>query len=336
VDGLVILYCETSLTVPTDIADAIRKAILDSGNNVKPVTVAFIGGEQSAKAMKGLMENGIPAYEVPDKAVNAMAALNEYAHIRSQAREAEAASGSEDAAQSGREIIRSARIQGRTSLTEIEAKQVFAAYGLPVTRTELARGEDDAAAIAKDIGYPVVLKIVSPDILHKSDAGGVKVNIRDETGVRDAFRTIMKNARAYKAEADILGIAVQEMAPAGLEVILGSVNDGSFGPTVMFGLGGIMVEILKQVTFRVAPVSRAQAFLMFGKIQAARIMEGLRGETPRDREALAFVIERYSQLVADLGDEIAESDANPTLIYEIGKGVKIVDARIILRPALTS
>ena len=336
VNGLVILYCETSLTVPTDIADAIRKAIIDSGTKDKPVTVAFIGGKPSAKAMKELMENGIPAYEVPDKAVSAMVALNEYVHIRALAQEAEDAPASAAAAVAGRKIIRSARAQGRTALTEIEAKQVFAAYGLPVTRTELARNEDEAAAIARDIGYPVVLKIVSPDILHKSDAGGVKVNIRDEAGVRNAFRTIMKNALAYKADADILGIAVQEMAPDGLEVILGSINDASFGPTMMFGLGGIMVEILKQVTFRVAPVSRAQAFLMFGEIQAARIMEGLRGETPRDREALAAVIEKYSQLVADLGDEIAESDANPSLVYEAGKGIKIVDARIILRPALTS
>ena len=181
------------------------------------------------------------------------------------------------------------------------------------------------------MGYPVVLKIVSPDILHKSDAGGVKINIRDEAGVRDAFRTIMKNARAFKADAEILGIAVQEMAPAGLEVILGSVNDASFGPTMMFGLGGILVELLRHVTFRVAPVSRVQAKIMLERIHAARIMDGLRGEAPRDRDALAAVVERYSRMVADLGDEIAESDANPTLLYEVGKGVKIVDARIILK-----
>lgn len=331
VDGLVILYCETSLTVPPEIAGTIHRAIVDSGVKDKPVTIAFIGGEQSAKAMKGLMENGLPAYDVPDKAVNAMAALNEYAHIRALARDESPADDLGAAEAAAREIIRSARAYGRLSLTEIEAKQVFAAYGLPVTKTALARWEDEAVALAAGMGFPVVLKVVSPDILHKSDAGGVKVNIWDETGVRDAFRIIMKNARAFKADADILGIAVQEMAPAGLEVILGSINDSSFGPTMMFGLGGILVELLRHVTFRVAPVNRVLAKIMLEKIHAARITEGLRGEAPRDREALAGVIERYSRMVADLGDEVAESDANPTLLYEVGKGVKIVDARIILK-----
>jgi acetyltransferase len=331
VDGLVILYCETSLTVPTEIAETIHRTIIDSGVKDKPVTIAFIGGEPSAKAMKGLMENGLPAYDVPDKAVNAMAALNEYAHIRTLARDESPAENLGAAETAAREIIRSARAHGRLSLTEIEAKQAFAAYGLPVTKTALARSEDEAVALAAGMGYPVVLKVVSPDILHKSDAGGVKVNVRDAAGVRDAFRTIMKNARAFNADADILGIAVQEMAPTGLEVILGSVNDSSFGPTMMFGLGGILVELLRAVTFRVAPVSRAQAKIMLEKTHAARIMEGFRGEAPRDREALAAVIERYSRMVADLGDEVAESDANPTLLYEVGKGATIVDARIILK-----
>ena len=121
------------------------------------------------------------------------------------------------------------------------------------------------------------------------------------------------------------------MAPPGLEVILGSVNDSSFGPTIMFGLGGILVEILKHVTFRVAPVSKVQALQMLNKVHAARVTEGLRGEAPRDREVLSTVIERYSRMVADLADEIAESDANPTLVYSVGRGVKIVDARIILK-----
>ena len=331
VDGLIILYCETSLTVPTEIAETIHKAIVDSGAKEKPVTIAFIGGEQSAKAMKGLMENGIPAYDVPDKAVNAMAALNEYAHIRALSRDKSPADDLGIAQAAAREIVRSARAHGRLSLTEVEAKQVFAAYGLPVTKTSLARWEDEAVALAAGMGYPVVLKIVSPDILHKSDAGGVKVNIRDEAGVRDAFRTIIKNARAFKADAEILGVAVQEMAPAGLEIILGSLNDPSFGPTMMFGLGGILVELLRHVTFRVAPVSRVEAKIMLEKIHSARIMDGLRGESPRDREALAAVVERYSRMVSDLGDEVAESDANPVLVYEVGKGVKVVDARIILK-----
>jgi acetate---CoA ligase (ADP-forming) len=333
VNGLVILYCETSLTIPEEIAEYIARGIADSGIKDKPVTVAVIGGEQSAKAMKILMEKGVPAYEVPDKAVDAMAALNEYAHILAMTRGAEPPSPDPVAEAAARGIIRSARAAGRTALTEIEAKHIFAAYGLPVTRTTLALTEDEAVDMAEGAGYPVVLKIVSPDILHKSDAGGVKINIRDGTGVRDAFQAIMRSARVYKADAEILGVAVQEMAPPGLEVILGSVNDTSFGPTLMFGLGGILVEILRNVTFRVAPVSKIEAHLMLNRIKASRVLDGLRGEAPRDREALAAVIERYSRMIADLGDEIIESDANPTLVYGVGRGVKIVDARIILKRA---
>jgi len=172
---------------------------------------------------------------------------------------------------------------------------------------------------------------MSHDILHKSDAGGVKVNIKNAEGVREAFRTIIANAKAYKPDAIIEGVAVQEMAPWGTEVIVGSVDDPTFGPSVMFGLGGIFVEILKDVTFRVAPVSADQSFKMLEEIKAGAILAGARGEAPRDRRALAEVLSRYSQMITDLSDEIAESDANPVLVYAEGQGAKVVDARIILK-----
>jgi acetyltransferase len=228
-------------------------------------------------------------------------------------------------------IIADARADGRDSLTEVEAKQVFAAYGLPITQNYLAKTEDQAVELAQKIGYPVVMKVVSPDILHKSDAGGVKVNVKDEQGVREAFKTIMANSKAYKANANIHGIVIQEMAPWGTEVILGSVNDATFGPTMMFGLGGIFVEVLKDVTFRVTPVSSNQATRMISEIRGAPILAGARGEKPRDREALAKTICQYSNMVLDLADEISESDANPVLVYENGQGLKVVDARIILK-----
>jgi acetyltransferase len=212
----------------------------------------------------------------------------------------------------------------------MEAKELFAAYGLPVTKAKLAKTEKDAVALAKEIGFPVVLKIVSPDILHKSDAGGVKVNLKDEEAVRTAFRTILENAKRYKADADIHGVLVSEMAPAGTEVICGSVNDPTFGPTVMFGLGGIFVEVLKDVTFRVAPINEETAMAMFPEVRSFAILQGARGETKRDQKALAAVLSRLSQLVSDMEDEIAETDANPVLLYEEGKGCRLVDARVIL------
>ncbi len=330
VDGLVVLYCETSLTDPLDIAYGIKEAIDQSGVKDKPVTVSFVGGEQSEKATRWLVEQGIPTYGAPDLAVNALAALREYAVMQKMLAET-----SEPCLETNKalalEIIARARSDGRDSLTEIEAKQVFAAYGLPITKTQLAKSEEEAVELARSVGFPVVMKIVSPDILHKSDAGGVKVNIKDEASVREAYRTILNNAKAYKADARIHGIAVQEMAPWGTEVILGSVNDATFGPTMMFGLGGIFVEVLKDVTFRVAPVAEGQAMRMLGEIRGAPILAGVRGEKPRDRQAMAATVCRYSSMILDLANEISESDANPVLVYEEGKGVRVADARIILK-----
>lgn len=330
VDGLAVLYCETAMTDPLEIAGGIKQAIDDSGVTGKPVAVSFVGGEQSAAARKWLVENGIPAYDAPDVAINALAALREYARSRELAATPFHRYENVDEA-AARAIIANAREHHNHSLTEIESKKIFRAYGMPVAITELAKTEDEAVALAEQIGYPVVMKIMSHDILHKSDAGGVKVNIKTADGVREAFRTIIANAQAYKADAVIEGVAVQEMAPWGTEVIVGSVNDPTFGPTVMFGLGGIFVEILKDVTFRVAPVSAEQSYQMLEEIKAGAILAGARGEAPRDRKALSEVLSRYSQMITDLEDEIAESDANPVLVYDEGQGVKVVDARIILK-----
>ncbi len=330
VDGLTVLYCETAMTDPMEIAKGIAQAIKEADVPDKPVSVSFVGGEKSAAAMRWLVENGIPAYNEPDKAVNAMAALHEYAESRALA--AEPFNRFEDVDEElARSVIEEVRAHSDRNMTEVESKAIFRAYGLPVAKTELAESEDEAVKLAEKIGYPVVMKIMSPDILHKSDAGGVEVEIEDEAGVRAAFQKIKKNARAYKADADIHGIAVQEMAPWGTEVILGSVDDPTFGPTVMFGLGGIFVEILKDVTFRVAPVSADQSLKMLSDIKGAPILEGARGEAPRDRKALSEVLSRYSQMITDLSDEVSESDANPVIVYEEGDGVTIVDARIILK-----
>ncbi|MBI9034464.1 MAG: acetate--CoA ligase family protein [Bacteroidales bacterium] len=330
VDGLVVLYCETSLTDPVEIAKGIKQAIDESGESDKPVIASFVGGKDSQSAIEYLIDNGIPSYDAPDTAVNAIAALREYSKMR----------GSQfnpdididiDGKELALSIIKEAREDGRDALTEIEAKQVFKAYDLPTATTLLATDEDKAVELANKVGYPIVMKIVSPDILHKSDAGGVKVNVKDDKSVRETYNNIIKNAKAYKADADIHGIAIQEMAPWGTEVILGSINDPTFGPTMMFGLGGIFVEVLKDVTFRVAPVTDHQANIMLEEIRGAPILDGVRGEKPRDKKALADIIRKYSNMILDLTDEISESDANPVLVYENGKGAKVVDARIILK-----
>ncbi len=336
VHGLVVLFCETQRNDPMDIAAAIKRAVDESGVTDKPIAVSFIGGAEAERAMKWLVENGLPTYGAPDTAVNAIAALREYARMHSIRGNCELATDEftpyqdVDAA-AARAIIAQARAAGRVYLSEIESKKVFAAYGLSVAVTELAKTEDEAVQLARTMGYPVVLKIMSPDILHKSDAGGVKINLRSADDLRIAYRAILASARAYKPDARIEGVAIQQMAPSGVEVILGSINDPTFGPTVMFGLGGIFIEILKDVTFRVAPISAEHALAMLADIQGAPLLAGARGEAPRDRVALAEALSRYSQMIMDLGDDIAESDANPVLVYAEGQGLKVVDARIILR-----
>ena len=330
VDGLVVLYCETAITNPMEIAKSIQKAISSTGITNKPVTVSFVGGERSDEAMQWLVENGIPAYNAPDLAVKAMGKLRHYAKLQDM--KAEPVEEYHDAdKETALKVIAKVREDGRKSLTEIESKKIFEIYGLPVVHTRLATSEEEAVEMAEEIGYPVVLKIVSPDILHKSDAGGVKVDIKDKAAVRKAYQTILKNAKKYKEDANIHGVVIQEMAPWGTETIVGSVNDPTFGATVMFGLGGIFVEVLKDVTFRVAPISNKEAQNMLDEIKSSPILDGARGELPRDKEALAKVLTNYAYMSTDPADEIAESDANPVLVYEEGKGVKVVDARIILK-----
>jgi acetyl-CoA synthetase (ADP-forming) len=225
------------------------------------------------------------------------------------------------------EIFETAKADGRDFLFEHEAKKLFALYDMPVTKISVAETEDEAVEAAEEIGYPIVLKIVSPQILHKSDAGGVIVGIEEEQGIRDGFKTIIENAKKYKADAEITGILVQEMAPKGTEIIIGSTTDPTFGPTLMFGLGGIFVEILKDVSFRVAPIERRDAEEMIKEIKAYKILEGARGNPPVDQETLADILLKTSSMLMDC-PEIKELDMNPILAYP--DGARIVDARIIM------
>jgi acyl-CoA synthetase (NDP forming) len=224
-------------------------------------------------------------------------------------------------------IINQAKKEGRKALLETEAKTICAEYGIPVTKFMLAKSDKEAAAQADQIGYPVVLKIVSPDIIHKSDAGGVLVNLKTKADVEAGFKKIIENAKKYKAFAKIEGVLVQEMAPQGTEVIVGAIKDPQFGQTVMFGLGGIFVELLKDVNFRVAPLTVEDAKEMITQLKAFPLLNGYRGSAPADINALAAILCSTSRLVMQ-NPEIKELDLNPVMAYP--KGAKTVDARIIL------
>jgi acetate---CoA ligase (ADP-forming) subunit beta len=224
-------------------------------------------------------------------------------------------------------IIIHARKEGRTVLLEPEAKTICTEYGISVNKFSVATNEKEAVAQADKIGYPIVLKIVSEDIIHKSDAGGVKVNLKTAAEVESAYKTIIENAKKYKADARIAGVLVQEMAPQGTEVIVGAIKDPQFGQTVMFGLGGIFVELLKDVNFRVAPLTELDAKDMITQLKSFPLLNGYRGSKPADIEALTTILCNVSKLIMDY-PEIKELDLNPVMAYP--QGSKTVDVRIIL------
>jgi len=225
------------------------------------------------------------------------------------------------------EILSKAREQKRTVLTEIEAKQILGDVGINCTRTELAATREEAVSLSDEIGYPVVLKVSSVDITHKSDAGGVKVNLSDRAAVEQAYGEIMASCRAYAPDADIEGVAVQGMAKTGTEIIMGMIRDASFGPVVMFGLGGVLVEVLKDVSFRIVPIEQADAAEMTGEIQGRKLLEGYRGQDPADVACLQDMLVKLSDFVSDTPG-IEEIDMNPVFAYR--DGAVVVDARIIL------
>jgi acyl-CoA synthetase (NDP forming) len=224
-------------------------------------------------------------------------------------------------------IISQVRREGRKALLETEAKAICMEYAIPVTTFKLAKSEREAAEFAGQIGFPVVLKIVSPDIIHKSDARGVMVNLKSAVEVRNAYGKILENAKKYNSAAKIVGVLVQEMAPQSTEVIVGAIKDPQFGQTLMFGLGGIFVELLNDVTFRVAPITREDAHEMVIKVKAYPLLKGYRNTPPADIDAIISVLLNTSKLVMDY-PEIKELDLNPIMVYE--NGAKTVDARIIL------
>ncbi len=225
------------------------------------------------------------------------------------------------------QIIEKARKGGRTVLTEMESKQLLRSLGICTTEMKLATSEQEAVTLAREIGYPCVLKISSPDITHKSDAGGVKVDLVSKSDVAQAYKAIMSACREKFPGATVEGVTVQNMARPGLEVIVGMATDEQFGPVVMFGLGGVWVELLKDISFKIAPLTRFDARSAIREIRAARLLEGFRGSDPVDTSALEDILMRISDFVTKTR-EVTEMDLNPIFAYP--DGAVAVDARVIL------
>lgn len=223
-------------------------------------------------------------------------------------------------------LIERAKAEKR-SLLETEAKKLLKEYGIPVPNFKLIKSEEEITGLAKEINFPIAMKIVSPDIIHKSDAGGVKLKIKDEKEAKLAYQGIISKTRKYNKEAQIFGVITYSMIPKKIEIIIGMMKDPHFGPVIMFGLGGIFVEILKDISFRILPLEERDAREMITEIKGYEILKGVRGEGPKDIKAMKNLLLKISQLALE-NPEISEIDLNPVFVFE--KGLQVIDARMIL------
>jgi acetyl coenzyme A synthetase (ADP forming)-like protein len=326
VDGVLALSTPQAMTDYSKFAEAVGQA---SRSCDKPLFTAFMGEASLPKARTVLRQYSIPQYPYPEPAVKTFEAMVKYRCWldSTAAPPRQFPVDRERVAQ----LFRDARRQDRTQLGEREAREVISAYGFRLPQNVLTRTVDEAVAAATHVGFPVALKIVSPDILHKTDVGGVCLNLPDADAVAKGFAGIDASVRRFFPGAIIQGIAVQEMVAGGKEVILGMTRDPSFGPLLMFGLGGIYVEVLKDVSFRVAPIGLDDAEAMIREIRSFPLLRGVRGGKPSDMNAMVEALGRLSQLCTDF-PEIVELDVNPLLVKHEGNGAVAIDARLALAP----
>jgi len=325
VDGAIVILTPQSMTDIDTIANEVANIARDS---TKPVYTSFMGQGDVATGIHILEKKKIPHYILPESAAKAMAAAWRFGEsIKKKYVEPEPLTGT-DKAKANR-LLDDAVKSGRSWLTEDSASPILAAYGLPVKPHGLAKSQDEAAAIAEKIGFPVVMKIVSDDVVHKSEAGGVVVDIRDSAAAKKAYETILSNVKTKLPGAVVQGVFVRKMIDNGAEVILGVKRDPSFGPVVMFGLGGIFVEIFKDITFRVAPLSIQETEEMVRSVRSWPILAGARGGIKRDAAAIVDCVRRLGQLAFDC-PRIRELDINPLIVQPEGKGASVADVRIML------
>lgn len=326
VDGVLALTTPQAMTENDKFAEVVGQTAKQAG---KPFFTAFMGEVSVDKARVILRNYGIPQYPYPEPAVRTFEAMVRYRKWQEYA----PAAPREFTVDKGRVALTvlEARRAARTTVGEREAREVIAAYGLRLPQNVLARTVDEAVAAAQQMGFPVALKIVSPDILHKTDVGGVRLNLQDADAVARGFAAIDTSVRRFFPTAAIQGIAVQEMVVGGKEVILGMTRDPQFGPLLMFGLGGIYVEVLKDVAFRVAPIGPDEAEAMIREIRSFPLLRGVRGEKVSDLNAIVEALCRLSQLCVDF-PEILELDVNPLLVKPEGEGAVAIDARLGLVP----
>ena len=320
IDSIAIMAAAASGTVALSMAEAIVRVYRATG---KPMMLAWNARrDMAADAYRLIEEGGVPLYSTPVRCGRAFAALSDYAGALRRNTARRAAPSLERHVPEAHALL--ARSHG--DLSEHSAQVLLQHYGIPIPGGMLARNRDEALAAARSIGYPLVLKIQSPDILHKTEAGGVRVGIRDDAALSIAFDAILTSAQRYCSGARIEGVLLQEQIVDAVEMIIGIENDPSFGPAVMCGLGGIHAEILKDVAFRIAPVTRIDAHEMISELRASGILKGARGKPAADIEALVDTIVAMSAMAMDLQHSLKEFDINPLFVLEAGRGVRAGDA----------
>lgn len=327
VDSLLVICSPQAVTKPMEIAEEVVKA--KERVKGKPIVCSFMGGEAVSGAVRLLSEAGVPNYPFPERAVRALSRLSKYGEEKFKVKRRFAVSYNVDK-EGVKEVLERAKRENRVNLLIVEAFQILAAYGLKIAPSMLAQSKAQAVEAAERIGYPVAMKVVSPQIMHKTDIGGVKLNLNSGEEVEEAFDQIIRDASSYMPEARIIGVVVQKMVKPGKEVIVGLHRDTQFGPLVMFGIGGIYVNVLRETAFRLAPISVKEAVDMIAETKTFPILRGVRGEPASDISALAEVISRVSQLAVDF-EEIVEMDINPLFVYEKGEGCIALDAKITIK-----
>jgi len=325
IDGIIIILTPQAMT-PTE---KVAKVIADiSKTSNKPIIAAFMGLDDDSLPIKTLQENNIPNYVFPEAAAYVLKRMYDYGLILKSERE-EPPTFSDVDNEKVREILAKVRREDRLNLTVEESFQVAEAYGISIPRARIARDSREAREIADSIGYPVVMKVVSPDVLHKTDVGGVVLNVNTGEEVERNYDAILRKIRASMPEARVSGVLIQRMVPQGKEVIVGAVRDIQFGPLMMFGLGGIYVNFLRDVSYRLCPLTRSEAREMIEETKAYTLLRGVRGERPSDIDSVIEVILKVSQIMRFF-KEIVEMEINPLFVYGENEGYSAVDVRITI------
>ncbi|MBC7081082.1 MAG: acetate--CoA ligase family protein [Thermoplasmatales archaeon] len=321
IHSILALYCEAGDLTPQDI----EKAIMETHPKYnKPALYVIFGGKGASDVIKSMNMKGIPAFSDVEDAVSSLYALYKVCEEKEE-EEIEEIEINEERI---REIIKEAEKEGRDKLLSNEAKEIISCLKIDVPPFEVAKNIEEAISIANKIGYPIAMKIISEDIIHKTDVGGVVLNIDDEKEVAEAYEAIIENCKRNAPKARIRGVEVTKMVEKGVETIVGATTDDSFGKVIMFGLGGVYVEVMKDVSFRIAPALKNEIRKMIKEIESYPLLEGVRGEKRKDIDSIIDTIYKIGMLVTKF-EEIQELDINPLMVYE--KGVKVVDARISIK-----